>query len=193
VLTYYTDLTAQRSRQARFYRVVDLTPQAVCSDNFEAGMGVWGVIDHSNNMTTWELGTPTDGPGAAHSGAKALGIDLMGNYNPGTEVLLRSPVIDLTALTGAVVEFWNYRDMDPPVGANWPDYGAVELLDANGESLGLPAMFTRGGTTVGWRKEQVALPAEALDRAIRLQFHFSSDFQIEGARWYIDDVAVLPK
>jgi hypothetical protein len=195
VLTSYTDTAAKLSEPKRFYRVVDNTPAPIFSDNFESGIGGWQTIDQNFSGTTWELGKPVNGPSAAHSGNNVFGAGLTANYAPGTEILLLSPVINLTGVANAALEFWDYRDMEvPQPGAQPPDYGAVDILDESGQPItDVPTLFSKGGATNGWRKESIALPEAALDRKIRLQFHFSSDSQNESAGWFIDDVAVRPK
>jgi len=48
-----------------------------------------------------------------------------------------------------------------------------------------------------WIEEQVAVPAEATQRRIILQFHFHSDnFQPEDILldgWYLDDISIIPE
>lgn len=194
VWSSYTDKTATPGIGKRFYQIVDNSPAPIFADNFESGMGGWEVDDQSLTGTTWELGEPVNGPGAAHSGSKVFGTGLTSIYYPETQVFLRSPVINLTGVTNATLQFWEYRDIESPQGEFLPDYGAVEIVDENGELLpDLPVVYSKGGVNSGWRMVSVALPAAALDRTIRLQFHFASDTQTESVGWFIDDVKVLPK
>ena len=189
VLTSYTDTTATPSGAPRFYKIVDFTPSPAFTDNFESGAPGWEVIDQTFTDTTWVLGTPQKAPAAAHSGANAYCTDLVNTYIAGTDIILRSPVIDLTGVTSAILEFWDYRDI-----AADPDSGSVEIMDETGTVyVGTPPVWRKGLTSGGvWQKERVTLPPEAMNRTIRLQFRF---YGLNGGSggWFIDDVVVQPK
>lgn len=197
-VTEFTDPMGSIGEGRRFYRVLFEPAPPVYFEDFESGAAGWEVIDVSGNGTTWEIGSPRLGPSAAHGGDALFGTDLDGNYGLDTEIILRSPWIDLTGVARATLEFWNFRDIEAPFEGELFDFGEVDLVDADGLSvLSAPPLFSRGGATGDWQRERIRLPGEALDRRVRLQFRFFGDnFQpdeVFQAGWYIDDVAVYPE
>jgi hypothetical protein len=67
-----------------------------------------GIFSPSDNI--WEWGTPTSGPGAAHSGVNVWGTVLSGNYPNGTHTLLETLPFGLSA--NAVMGFWQWYDTE---------------------------------------------------------------------------------
>ena len=165
-------------------------------DDFESGAPGWTASDLGESGTEWELGKPTNGPGEAHSPTRAYGTGLAKNYDDYTDVYLVSPVIDLTGLDNARLEFWSYRDCEPAVEGELYDWCQVMILDEDGEWLVDDPIWIRGGEAKQWRLEKAKIPAQALGQKIRLEFNFSTDGgQDNGpqAGWFIDDVAITTK
>ena len=189
----YTD--AELGEMA-FYRVAELQPPPIFEEDFESGLNGWKATDYGESGTEWELGKPTNGPSEAHSGTNVFGTGLSADYADDTDVYLLSPVIDLTGIDKARLEFWSFRDIEALIDGEATDYAEVAILDETGEEYltGLP-IWTRGGASTQWRKERASIPAEALGRKIRLEFHFYADFTNDNgpqAGWFIDDVSIHP-
>ena len=86
--------------------------------------------------TKWELGTPngTTGPRSGADGSSAAWSTNLGNYNPGADVTLRSPAVDLNGAASPSVNFRAFRDGDG-VG----DLAEVRFVRArDGVLLGAP-------------------------------------------------------
>ena len=179
-----------------FYQVANVPPAPIFEEDFETGAAGWTTQDLGESGTLWELGKPTNGPGEAHSPTRAYGTGLAKDYGDYTDVYLVSPVIDLTGLDNARLEFWSYRDCEPAFEGELTDACQVWILDEDGEYLNDVPIWIRGGEAKQWRLEKGKVPAEALGQKIRLEFNFSSDGgQDNGpqAGWFIDDVAITTK
>ena len=179
-----------------FYQVANVPPAPIFEEDFETGAAGWTTQDLGESGTPWELGKPTNGPGEAHSPTRAYGTGLTKDYDDYTDVYLVSPVIDLTGLDNARLEFWSYRDCEPAVEGELYDWCQVMILDEDGEYLVDNPIWIRGGEAKQWRLEKAKIPAEALGQKIRLEFNFSSDGgQDNGPQsgWFIDDVTITTK
>ena len=179
-----------------FYQVANVPPAPIFEEDFETGAAGWTTQDLGKSGTEWELGKPTNGPGEAHSPTRTYGTGLAKDYDDYTDVYLVSPVIDLTGLDNARLEFWSYRDCEPAFEGELTDACQVWILDEDGEYLNDVPIWIRGGEAKQWRLEKGKIPAEALGQKIRLEFSFSSDGgQDNGpqAGWFIDDVAITTK
>ena len=179
-----------------FYQVANVPPAPIFEEDFETGAAGWTTQDLGESGTLWELGKPTNGPGEAHSPTRAYGTGLAKDYGDYTDVYLVSPLIDLTGLDNARLEFWSYRDCEPAFEGELTDACQVWILDEDGEYLNDVPIWIRGGEAKQWRLEKGKIPAEALGQKIRLEFSFSSDGgQDNGpqAGWFIDDVAITTK
>ena len=193
-LTTFADPTPVANNA--FYQVANVPPAPIFEEDFETGAAGWTTQDLGESGTLWELGKPTNGPGEAHSPTRAYGTGLAKDYGDYTDVYLVSPVIDLTGLDNARLEFWSYRDCEPAFEGELTDACQVWILDEDGEYLNDVPIWIRGGEAKQWRLEKGKIPAEALGQKIRLEFSFSSDGgQDNGpqAGWFIDDVAITTK
>ena len=179
-----------------FYRVAKTPAPPLFFDDFESGAPGWSISDLGDSGTEWELGKPANGPGEAHSPTHAYGTGLVKDYGDYTDVYLVSPVIDLTGLHNARLEFWSYRDCEPMLEGEFMDWCQIMILDEDGEYLLDDPIWLRGGEATQWRLEKGKIPTEALGEKIRLEFNFSSDGgQDNGpqAGWFIDDVSITTK
>ncbi|MBC8242857.1 MAG: LamG domain-containing protein [Verrucomicrobia bacterium] len=191
--TSYTDTGLGASA---IYRVAQLAKPPLFFDDFESGAKGWEASDLGESGTLWELGKPTNGPGEAHSPVNVYGTGLAEDYDDYTDVYLASPVIDLTDVDNARLEFWSYRDCEPPLDGELMDWCQIMILDEEGDYLVEDPIWIRGGEAKQWRLEKAKIPAEALGQKIRLEFNFSTDGgQDNGpqAGWFIDDVAITTK
>ena len=179
-----------------FYQVANVPPAPIFEEDFETGAAGWTTQDLGESGTEWELGKPANGPGEAHSPTHAYGTGLVKDYGDYTDVYLVSPVIDLTGLDNARLEFWSYRDCEPMLEGEFMDWCQIMILDEDGEYLVDDPIWLRGGEATQWRPEKGKIPTEALGQKIRLEFNFSSDGgQDNGpqAGWFIDDVSITTK
>jgi hypothetical protein len=195
-----TSFTDTKLGASAIYRVAQLAAPPLFFDDFESGAPGWATSDLGESGTEWELGKPTNGPGEAHSPTRAYGTGLAKDYDDYTEVYLVSPVIDLTGLDNARLEFWSYRDCEPwylEFGQKeFLDWCQIMILNEDDEYIVDDPIWIRGGEAKEWRLEKVKIPVEALGQKIKLEFSFISDGAQENgpqAGWFIDDVAVTSK
>ncbi len=171
------------SAPAEYYRVARSTAPPILSESFEIGATDWVVVDGSGSK--WELGTPTAGPAAAHSGENVFATDLDSLYANGTNASLRSPVIDLTEETRPILTFWYFIDSEFEA-----DGGQLNFLDENGELIvSNEELFW--GTSEDWVEFSQRIPVEARGQKIILEFRFLSDGEgANGQGWFIDDITI---
>ena len=166
-----------------YYRVSRSKAPPILSESFETGATGWSVVDGGGS--TWELGTPTAGPAAAHSGDNAYSTDLDGPYANGTNASLRSPVIDITEATRPLLKFWYYIDSEFEV-----DGGQLNYLDENGELIiSNDELFW--GASGDWVEFSQRIPNAARGQNIILEFRFLSDEGgANGQGWFIDNLTI---
>jgi hypothetical protein len=188
-------LTIARPADPRALFVIeefDAPPVAVFSDDLESGSANWVTSDNGAG-TEWQLGAPSSvGPPAANSGTNCFGTNLDANYTLDANVVLRSIPIDLTAAGGATLGFSYYLNGDPNPDPNAPpfDPAIINVLDAADDSLLAEVEVLGNMNTDDWTLYTKALPEEALNKMIKLEFVFISDGIANAAGWYIDDVTV---
>ena len=177
-----------------FFRVSEMLPPEIFQEDFESGLNGWVATDFSENGTVWEHGKPSNGPTEAYSGVNVFGTGLAADYADNTDISLLSPVIDLAGVDRARLEFYSFRDIESPFEGHVTDSAAIYITDETGEEyLTQLPIWTRGGSSLQWRKERVAIPAEGLDRKIRFEFHFYSDARNDDgphAGWFIDNIII---
>jgi autotransporter-associated beta strand protein len=172
-------------------KVAITLPQTLLSKDFEADDGGFTVV--STGGTPWEWGAPNSedaGGGAVLAGnngsAKCWGTNLLGGYAAGTDTSLRSPIIDLTGVTGATLTF--AQAMDAPVGHNL----AVNVLDTTGNLIAVVITPYEDPdlNTTPWKTISVPIPAGALGQQVRLEWRFIGNGTNDYLGAYIDDVVV---
>lgn len=187
--TSYTD-SELGDDAVRYYRIVRADAPPFLQDGFEDGMGDWTVAlfdGGAETATTWEFGTPTNGPAAARSGDNVAGTDLDADYEAGTTVLLRSPLIDTAGETRVGLSFWYYLNALEDEG------GQVKLLDANGGDIATlldPFIGGENGNTTDWTQASVRLPDLSEPFYIEFQFLTVGGNANTGAGWFIDDIRI---
>ncbi|MEQ6340597.1 MAG: choice-of-anchor J domain-containing protein [Gammaproteobacteria bacterium] len=158
------------------------------ADGFESGLGDWSA---DNGM--WEVGAPTAGPAACHSGTQCAGTVLNGNYPEDTQGRLVSPSLRLPAL-GADEElrlrFWHWFSFDNT------DAGYVQIsVETSSGVWGAWTTLASYTLTSGvWTNASVDLSAYAAKK-VRLGFLLGQSRDGlgnggVGPGWYVDDVTV---
>ena len=147
-------------------------------DDMEGGPGSW---EHGGSGDEWELGIPTYGPSAAHSGSTCWGTDLDDTYSNSAAAALITP---FTLSEGSQLFFWHWYDLE----SGWDD-GSVMISSDGGETwTNITPGGTYTGSSGGWIEEQIDLSGYSGD--VKLAFLLTSDSMVQKAGWYIDDVAV---
>ncbi len=178
---------------ANYLRVVRVPTPALFEEDFENGLGDWTVSllpGGSETGTTWEAGVPANGPGAARSGQNAAGTGLAADYEDGSTVQLRTPVIDPLGASNLRLSFWYFLEATAAEG------GQVRLLEINGDEIQRfepPFIGGEEGNTTEWTEASLRIPDLDPARAFIIEFVFLSNVDGDpenGAGWFIDDVRV---
>ena len=190
----------------RFFAVIekDLPPVTAFSEDFDGDEITapnlptdWTTDANTpadTGTTQWQLGAPSAvGPADANSPANCVGTNLDADYGFDTDIWLRTPSIDLTAYTEGTLQFKQFRDIEDLQGGGIVDFdfGSIRILAAD-DLAELAVLETAvEGADTDWVDYSKALPEEAFDEAIIIEFRFESDDEENQAGWYIDDVVVV--
>ena len=167
------------------------------SEGFEGSDG--GYVQGGTPAGTWAWGTPTSGPGSAHTGSKLWATVLGGTYPINANVTLDKAV---TLPPGSVsLIFWHWYDTEASYdggnvkistdnGTTWtlliPDGGYTGVANS-ANPLGLGNPIWTGHVQAYWEKETFNLNAYA-GQSVIVRWHFGSDSSVVYPGWYIDDV-----
>ena len=167
-----------------------LTPNV--AESFEGGLGDWYV-----DGGTWETGTPTSGPNAAHSGTKCAATVLAGNYyepngssGQSVNTRLTSPPFTVpVAGQNPRLRFWQWYSFN--VG---PDYGEVQIRVGTGAWQALSGDYLQTGGNM-WTHASLDLSAYA-GQIVQIGFFFhaqddSGTTPEVAPGWYLDEVALV--
>ncbi|RKX20682.1 MAG: hypothetical protein DRP26_01180 [Candidatus Zixiibacteriota bacterium] len=146
----------------------------------------------------WQWGEPTYGPPCAWSGTKVWGTILDGEYPDNADDNLTSPDMFL-ALSEARLEFYHWYDIE-----NGWDGGNVSISTDDGNSWtlispdgGYPdhdiyALNEPGytGSSNGWIHASFDISVY-YNHNVMFRWRFGSDYHVNKAGWYIDDVVVI--
>ena len=173
-------LTADASCSAPGYSPINIY---LYSELFDASNGTYTA----SGTTSWIWGTPTSGPGAAHSGTHVWATNLAGNYNNSENGYITSPIIDLSANAGqsSTLSWWQWLKTE----SNY-DYASVEVSKDGGATWTVVYGPVSGTVDSAWTKHSVTLSSLYSVNTFRVRFHFTSDGSVVYAGWYIDDVSV---
>jgi hypothetical protein len=102
--------------------VVTDTPVLNFPESFEAGEGDWSV-----DYGTWEVGKPTSGPLAAHTGTNCAATVLAGNYANNVDSRLISPPFSVPASGSPVLRFWQWVNFNNALGFVEVNNGSITV------------------------------------------------------------------
>ena len=167
-------------------------------DNLENGVVGWTVVPDpaQGSDINWTLGTPNNGlVTSAHSGTNAWGSDLDGNQNFFiASSYLYSPVIDLSGLSSATLNFWHACNFstDPSFGVPFED-GIVYISTNSATPPGnLPAAWDYVDTvTSGWEQADPSVDLTPwVGRTIQVVFYYEGVVFDRVYGWTIDDISI---
>ena len=168
------------------------TPVFNNPEGFEDGIGDWYA-----ETGTWQVGVPTSGPGAAHSGTNCAATILNGNYadaNGWAGSRLISAAFSVPATNQSPrLRFWHWYSFACAncYDSSGCDYGVVEVKGTNGIWQAVsPGYYGTGG---GWTYASVDLSAYA-GQTVQLAFHLvygQSGCENTAPGWYVDDIALI--
>jgi subtilisin family serine protease len=160
-----------------------VSPPVVYSQDFEANNGGFTV----GGTTSWAWGTPSSGPGSAHSGANVWATNLAGNYANNEEGYIESPDIDLSAYAGQnlFVSWWQWLQTESLF-----DYAGVEVSADGGFDWGPAYGEVSGNVDLAWRQRGVVLEPGYAVSNFRIRFHLRSDRSVTYPGFYVDDLTI---
>ena len=176
----------------RYYRVTQVPPPAFLETSFEDGAPDWSLLRVPGSVetgTTWEIGPPANGPESARTGENAAGTGLGADYEDGTMISLRSPIVDPAGTRNLRLEFWYYLQTNEGEG------GRVNLRETNGDLIQSMGQLFDGGdsNTEAWTPVTMLLPNLDPPRPFIVEFEFLSADDGDpnnGAGWFIDDLRI---
>lgn len=189
-VTSYT-ATAESLVGQKFYRVFVSGAAPALNEGFENGASGWTTSsgeDHVGDVA-WEVGEPTNGPGAAKSGTNAAGTDLDANYTEGTWVIYTSPEVNLGSAINPQLSFSYFLGVE--AGAA----GRVSIIGTDGNPLYDPGEADElffFENTEGWQDVTFDLAEIGGARKFNVQFEFRAPAGT-GAGFFIDDVLIDEK
>jgi transglutaminase-like putative cysteine protease len=185
--------TAEMEEALAGYEVVTLGDTVtIFYDDCEQGVNGW---THGGTGDEWELGTPTFGPSAAHSGANCWGTDLDDTYENNANCWLLSAPIDLSGLACGCLSFWVWNWVQDITQGYVNDPLWMEIT-TDGVHF-VPLCSYMGGVNDdalipdvgGWSRLVLDLQRYT-GSTVRLRFRFRSDGSIQEPGSYLDDIRV---
>ena len=146
-------------------------------ETWELGIGDWYA-----DRGTWEVGTPTSGPGKAYNGTKCAATIMDGNYSSNISSRLISPSFTIpSADQNPRLKFWNWYSI------HYSDQGFVQIKVESGDWQTILGPFTNSSGGI-WSPTYVDLSSYANKKA-QLSFYFKSNSDSYlNSGWYIDDI-----
>jgi bacillopeptidase F len=91
------------------FLAINVFSQSNWNETFETSTAQDWVISNG----TWEIGTPSSGPGGAYQGLKCAATVLNGNYSDNVDSRLISPVFTVPAAgENPRLRFWHWFNME---------------------------------------------------------------------------------
>lgn len=191
----FADLLEERevTRVSARQDFVLLRVQVVFSSDFEPSNGGLGAA--GSPAPGWQWGIPGAGV-MAHSGSRAWGTALAGNYPDSADWRLELGPLALPA-GGATLAFWHRFETESGYDGGQilvsADGGAYQLVTPSGGYPQGQVQALQGpgyaGNSGGWQPARVDLTPFA-GRSIRVRFRFASDSSQTDLGWYLDDMEV---
>ena len=186
----------------------NISPALSASGGFRTGdfydfeSGTDGFISGSTSGSfnqEWEVGTPSAGPGGAHSGTGAWATVLDGDYNAesdeDTRYTRRTFSIPCTSGNPVYLKFWEYHDiaaaavgnlsLNSPAGQSPPAANSASAYDA--EINGRPGYQ---GSSGGWRQVMFDLTPWQCQWISVYWNLYLKEASATAFGWAIDDVAI---
>ncbi len=151
-------------------------------EDWENGIGDW-----ASERGTWEVGTPSVGPGAAYDGQQCAATVLEGNYSEPVDSRLESPKFTVPAASeNPRLRFWHWYSMSSG------DYGKVQIkIEGATDWEDISTSYTSTGSNI-WTYTYFPL-SDYAGETVQIAFYFHSVDTYFGnisTGWYIDNVII---
>ena len=160
----------------RFFAIegFDAPPTVYFEDDLESGAPGWTtVVNDAFANTQWELGTPggSTGPNSGANNSATAWSTNLGDYGPDSDISLRTPAIDLSGVTAAILKFQIRRDADGD-----QDSGRVRFLRAEDLTpLGASTDLELTVVDNDYVNFQLTVVPEAVGQEVIIEWNFLSD------------------
>lgn len=147
-------------------------------EGWESGLGDWYT-----ERGTWQVGTPTSGPGSAHTAANCAATVLNGNYPGGANSRLISPSFTIPpASQNPRLRYWHWYNINCASGSI-----QIKVGIGNWQTISIAYQ----GYSGGWTNTSIDLVPYA-DSTVQLAFQFIDNSScIQAPGWYIDDIEIV--
>ena len=154
--------------------------------DFEGNDGNFTVL---GSNSSWEWGTPTRGPGFAHSGSGAWATRLDENYNNNETSQLVSPIIDLSGAGDQMLMLSWWQWLQTELNA---DVATVDVSNDGGATWTTLFGPFSGPTDWGWAPYAIFLEPSYATDSFRVRFTLTTDGSVTYPGFYVDDIGILP-
>jgi subtilisin family serine protease len=152
-------------------------------EDFEANDG--GYLSSGTPEGIWQWGSPVTWPSYCAIGDKCWGTNLDGNYPDDANIVLTSPVIDLTATTGDLIaNWWQAWHIE---SVTWDK--AYAEVSINSGPWQIMWEHTSPTVQVNWTSMSYDISA-ASGGEVQFRFRLISDYVFGYNGYYIDDIEV---
>jgi hypothetical protein len=165
-------------------RIVSVPRELAYGEDFELG---GGGFSGAGVGSSWEHGSPTSGPGAAHSGNAAWGTNLDGFYTASEDSTLVSPTIDLSSHTGKSFVLSWLQHIKTEGGF---DHARVDIRADAGSAWSTVYGRVSGLVSEFWTRKAVILGSEFATSTLQVRFGLQADGFFQDSGLYIDDVKI---
>ena len=157
--------------------------RAVYAQDFEANSGGYAT----GGATSFAWGTPTSGPGSAHSGSKVWATNPSGDYGNNEDGHTTSPNLDLSAYAGQslFLSWWQWLQTESDY-----DFASVEASDDGGATWKRVYGEVSGAVDLAWTQHGTLLSASYAAANFRVRFRLRSDGSVVEPGYYVDDVSI---
>ncbi|MGB7747616.1 MAG: putative Ig domain-containing protein [Verrucomicrobiia bacterium] len=145
-------------------------------EGFESDVDDWAV-----DQGTWQIGQPTSGPKAAHSGINCAATILAGNYKTNVDTRLISPPF-LVPSGSPALSFYHWYNFNSALGF-------VEISTDGSTWNQISSTYQNGNTGNVWKNVSLNLSAYA-GQTVQVAFRFASFGTGTAAGWYVDDISL---
>jgi len=202
-ITFYTNLTGDQNTDNDAMGVTTTSVEVITLPYYQDFEPSNGGYAPNPPICAWEWGSPTGGPGSAHSGTNCWAVD---GYPDMVDWRLETPLIDLTD-TYAMLSFYHWYNMEghfdggnvkisTDYGNTWsiiyPENGYPEN-HINGTNSGIPDEPAYSGAQTYWDSTSTRFNLiPYIGDTVIIRWHFGSDWTTTWTGWYIDDIRITP-
>jgi subtilisin family serine protease len=160
-------------------------PEFAYYEDFEASDGDFKAA----GVTSWRWGTPTSGPGTAHSCNKVWATNPLGDYANGEDGYAVGPTVDLSAYAGQslYLSWWQWLQTEECC-----DYASAEVSNDGGTTWTRVYGEVRGNVDPQWTRHWLLLDPSYAVSDFRIRFHLYTDGSVTFPGYYVDDIGILP-